>query len=50
MAWFYLQPFSLLALTQAIVALFITLYLLRMSRKTQATWMLALAIGAFTLL
>ena len=47
MDWFYLQPFSLLALTQAIIALFIALYLLRIKNKTRATWMLALVIGAF---
>ncbi|MGH1363767.1 MAG: sensor histidine kinase [Calditrichia bacterium] len=49
MDWFYLQPFSLLALTQSIIAFFIMLYLLSVKKKSSATWMLALAIGAFGL-
>ena len=49
MDWFYLQPLSLLALTQVILALFIALYLLRIKNKTRATWMLFVALGAFAL-
>jgi|GEM_PF-4744928 len=47
MDWFYLQPFSLLALTQAIIAFFITLYFLRLPNKSKASWMLTLIVGAF---
>ncbi len=50
MNWFYLHPWSLLALSQSILAFFVALYLVSIRHKTRAAWMLALFMGAFGLL
>ena len=50
MDWFFLQPFSLLALTQAILAFFALLYFVRLNNKSRATWMLVLALSGLMLL
>lgn len=47
---FFLQPFSLLALTQAIFAFFALLYLVLITNKSRTTWMLILAVGGLLLL
>ena len=47
---FYLQPLSLLALTQALLALFTVLYLVRIQNKNKASWMLVIGIGGLMLI